>query len=86
MCSEARKLNQLKKFGEHRDLMKDLCQVAMSIIEEKNIRDGVVLLKYWAKKILIRHGNVFYRMYPCHLMKVNKKFETPSKKEKISSK
>ena len=36
--------------------------------------------------VLIRHGSVFYRFHPCHLMTVNKEFGSPrNEKNKISS-
>ena len=29
------------------------------------------------QRVLIRHGNAFHRMHLCHLMKVNKEFQSP---------
>ena len=44
-----------EKIWEYWDLMwmKDLWQVTVSIIEDKTVRDGVVLLKYWLRKVCV---------------------------------
>ena len=82
------KLNQAKKTWRAlrpNVKMKDLCQVKVSIIEEKTARDGMVLLKY-----LVRKVSVYILqdacMYPSHLMKVSNEFGSPRNVEnKVSS-
>ena len=58
--------------------MKNLWQVTLSIIEDKIPGPAKVLGKE-GQCVLIRHGEEFYKMHPCHLIKPNKELESPRK-------